>query len=108
MVDGVASTPAQDGHVTLVPAGHTYYVNPNAIAGHFTTAAGSDANAGKSADAPLASIQALLNFYTLKPGDSHFYDVHDIHSPNRETVTKLVRIEGANLDRIKRSHIKAA
>jgi hypothetical protein len=44
----------------------------------------------------------------LKPGDCHFYDVHDVHSPNRETVTKLIRIEGANLDRIKRSNIKAA
>jgi hypothetical protein len=38
----------------------------------------------------------------------HFYDVGDVHSPNRETVTKLVRIEGANLDRIKRARIKAA
>ena len=46
--------------------------------------------------------------YTLRPGDAHFYDVHAIHSPNRDTVTKLVRIEGSNLDRIKRSNIKAA
>ena len=46
--------------------------------------------------------------YTLRPGDAHFYDVHVIHSPNRDTVTKLVRIEGSNLDRIKRSNIKAA
>jgi hypothetical protein len=34
--------------------------------------------------------------------------VHVIHSPKRDTVTKLVRIEGANLDHIKRSNIKAA
>ena len=44
----------------------------------------------------------------LRPGDAHFYDVHVIHSPRRDTVTKLVRIEGSNLDRIKRSNIKAA
>ena len=46
--------------------------------------------------------------YVLRPGDSHFYDVGVVHSPRRDTVTKLVRIEGANLDRIKRSNIKAA
>ena len=46
--------------------------------------------------------------YVMKPGDSHFYDVGVVHSPNRDTLTKLVRIEGANLDRIKRSNIKAA
>jgi len=46
--------------------------------------------------------------YVLRPGDAHFYDVHVIHSPKRDTVTKLVRIEGSNLDHIKRSNIKAA
>ncbi len=46
--------------------------------------------------------------YVLKPGDAHFYDVGVVHSPKRDTLTKLVRIEGANLDRIKRSNIKAA
>ena len=46
--------------------------------------------------------------YVMRPGDAHLYDVHAIHSPKRDTVTKLVRIEGANLDRIKRSNIKAA
>ena len=46
--------------------------------------------------------------YVLRPGDAHFYDVHVIHSPKRDTVTKLVRIEGANLDHITRSNIKSA
>ena len=46
--------------------------------------------------------------YVMKPGDSHLYDVGAVHSPKRDTLTKLVRIEGANLDRIKRSNIKAA
>jgi len=46
--------------------------------------------------------------YVMKPGDSHLYDVGAVHSPKRDTITKLVRIEGANLDRIKRSNIKAA
>jgi len=46
--------------------------------------------------------------YVLRPGDAHFYDVGVVHSPKRDSLTKLVRIEGANLDRIKRSNIKAA
>ncbi|MFO1082852.1 MAG: hypothetical protein U1E23_19765 [Reyranellaceae bacterium] len=46
--------------------------------------------------------------YVLKPGDAHFYDVGVVHSPKRDTLTRLVRIEGGNLDRIKRSNIKAA
>jgi hypothetical protein len=46
--------------------------------------------------------------YVLKPGDSHFYDVGVVHSPNRSGATKLVRVEGRNLDHIKRSNIKAA
>ncbi len=44
--------------------------------------------------------------YVLKPGDAHFYDVGVVHSPNRAGSTKLIRIEGANLDHVKRSNIK--
>ena len=39
--------------------------------------------------------------YVLKPGDSHFYDVGVVHSPKRDGLTKLVRIEGRNLDHVK-------
>jgi hypothetical protein len=46
--------------------------------------------------------------YEMKPGDARFYDVGFVHSPNRQEPTKLVRIEGANLDHVKRSNIKAA
>ena len=46
--------------------------------------------------------------YVLKPGDSHFYDVGMVHSPKRTGSTKLVRIEGRNLDHVQRSNIKAA
>jgi len=46
--------------------------------------------------------------YTMRPGDAHLYDVGFVHSPNRTGTTKLVRIEGCNLDKIKRSNIKAA
>ncbi len=46
--------------------------------------------------------------YVLQPGDAHFYDVGVVHSPRRDGPTKLVRIEGANLDHIKRSNVSAA
>ena len=45
--------------------------------------------------------------YLMRPGDSHLYDVGAVHSPNRRGLTKLVRIEGKNLDNVKRSNIKA-
>jgi hypothetical protein len=46
--------------------------------------------------------------YVMKPGDSHLYDVGAVHSPKRTGPTKLVRIEGRNLDHVQRSNIKAA
>ena len=48
------------------------------------------------------------NTSVLKPGESHFYEVGVVNPPKRDGLTRLVRIEGANLDRIKRSNIKAA
>jgi hypothetical protein len=46
--------------------------------------------------------------YAMQPGDAHFYDVADVHSPRRDAPVKLIRIEGRNLDHVKRSNIKAA
>lgn len=46
--------------------------------------------------------------YVMRPGDARLYEVGDVHSPRRESATKLIRIEGKNLDHVKRSHIKAA
>jgi hypothetical protein len=45
--------------------------------------------------------------YLMHPGDAHLYDVGDVHSPKRDAPVKLIRIEGQNLDRVKRSTIKA-
>jgi hypothetical protein len=45
--------------------------------------------------------------YVMRPGDVHFYDVGDVHSPRREKPVKLIRVEGSNLDHVKRSNIKA-
>jgi hypothetical protein len=45
--------------------------------------------------------------YTMKAGDVHFYGVGHVHSPVRKDPVRLLRIEGANLDNIKRSNIQA-
>jgi hypothetical protein len=57
-------------------------------------------------DAPI--LVEPTKTYLMRPGDSHLYDVGAVHSPNRRGLTKLVRIEGENLDHVKRSNIKAA
>ncbi|PYN94866.1 MAG: hypothetical protein DMD91_26690 [Candidatus Rokuibacteriota bacterium] len=40
--------------------------------------------------------------YTLKPGMAYVYNEGDLHSPRRERSTKLIRIEGTNMDKVKR------
>ena len=44
----------------------------------------------------------LNHNYVMKRGDARFYDVGDFHSPHRSGPTKLIRIEGQNLDFVKR------
>ena len=46
--------------------------------------------------------------YVMNPGDAHFYDVGDVHSPKRTAPTRLIRIEGKNLDNVTRSNIAAS
>lgn len=43
-----------------------------------------------------------LREYTLTPGIAHLYDEGAIHAPSRSGPTRLVRIEGKNLERIPR------
>ena len=45
--------------------------------------------------------------YTLKPGDAYLYNVGDVHAPLRYAPTKLIRIEGQNTDKIKRTPLEA-
>ncbi len=40
--------------------------------------------------------------YTMKPGDAHLYEPGVLHSPRRDGATRLLRIEGQNMDRVKR------
>ena len=40
--------------------------------------------------------------YALRPGDVHVYNEGDLHAPSRQGPTRLIRVEGINMDRIKR------
>jgi hypothetical protein len=62
----------------------------------------------KKGEGDQPSLVETERKYMMKPGDSHFYDVGVVHSPNRHGLTKLVRIEGSNLDHVRRSRIRAA
>lgn len=44
----------------------------------------------------------LVRNYTLKPGAAYIYNEGDLHSPRREGSTRLIRIEGRNVEKIKR------
>ena len=45
---------------------------------------------------------AFNHTYTMQPGDAYLYDVGVLHSPERKAATRLLRIEGLNMARIKR------
>jgi predicted metal-dependent enzyme (double-stranded beta helix superfamily) len=45
--------------------------------------------------------------YKLTPGIAHVYNEGDLHSPKRVDSTKLIRIEGANLEKVKRLKFEA-
>ena len=59
-------------------------------------------------DGEKPALVEAVRTYAMNPGDVKFYDVGVVHSPNRQLPTKLIRIEGKNLDHVKRSNIKAA
>ena len=40
--------------------------------------------------------------YLLKPTMAHLYNEGDLHSPRREAATKLIRIEGKNMQKVRR------
>jgi hypothetical protein len=40
--------------------------------------------------------------YVMKPGDAYLYDIGVLHSPERKAATRLLRIEGLNMAKVKR------
>ena len=53
-----------------------------------------------SADSP--GMVKKVKTYTLTPGMAYAYQVGDLHSPYREGETRLIRMEGMNMDGVKR------
>jgi hypothetical protein len=49
----------------------------------------------------------LVCEYALNPGDAHLYNEGDLHSPRRDGSTRLIRIEGRNLEKIRRLSYEA-
>jgi hypothetical protein len=45
--------------------------------------------------------------YVLKPGIAHVYNEGDLHSPSRAGSTRLIRIEGTNMEKVKRFKFEA-
>jgi len=45
--------------------------------------------------------------YTLTPGMAYLYNEGDLHSPSRAGSTRLIRIEGKNMDKVKRLKFEA-
>ena len=62
----------------------------------------------KKGEGSSPNLVEPVRTYVMKPGDCMVYDVGAVHSPKRTGPTKLVRIEGRNLDHVQRSNIKAA
>ena len=51
-------------------------------------------------------VAEIVKTYTLQPGDACLYNEGDIHSPERKDSTRLIRIEGVNMDHVERSWYK--
>ena len=45
--------------------------------------------------------------YKLTPGVAHVYNEGDLHSPSRAGPTRLIRIEGTNMEKVKRFKFEA-
>jgi hypothetical protein len=44
----------------------------------------------------------FIRNYVMKPGDAYLYDIGVLHSPERKGATRLLRIEGLNMAKVKR------
>lgn len=46
--------------------------------------------------------------YDLNPGQAALYEIGHLHSPKRESETRLIRIEGKNMENVDRDKFEAA
>ncbi len=59
----------------------------------------------KCLEAPSANSPGLVEkvkTYELEPGAAYLYEVGDLHSPHREGSTRLIRVEGMNMENVQR------
>jgi|SRR5579863_8065165 len=61
----------------------------------------------KPTDAQPGKV-AKVRSYKLTPGVAHLYGEGDLHSPRREGETRLIRIEGRDLTKVKRDKYEIA
>src|SRR5713101_1491245 len=54
-----------------------------------------------ASEGQIGKVRHVRN-YTLTPGAAYVYNEGDLHSPRRDASTKLIRIEGRNVEKIKR------
>jgi predicted metal-dependent enzyme (double-stranded beta helix superfamily) len=54
-----------------------------------------------ASEAQIGKVRHVRD-YTLTPGAAYVYNEGDLHSPRREGSTKLIRIEGRNVEKIRR------
>jgi hypothetical protein len=44
---------------------------------------------------------ARLKDYVMKPGDAHLYDIGDVHSAHAKGDTRVLRVEGISMEKVK-------
>jgi hypothetical protein len=59
-----------------------------------------------AAEGKAGKARAIRN-YKLTPGIAYLYNEGDLHAPRRRGPTRLIRIEGQNMDRIRRLKYEA-
>jgi autotransporter-associated beta strand protein/parallel beta-helix repeat protein len=78
--DGSMPVGTSPGTFLITNNGHNYYVNDNSTANDvFTSAVGNNANSGKDPAHPLASLNALVESYSLGAGDIVHIDSGTYH-----------------------------
>jgi hypothetical protein len=68
----------------------------------------SDYTVLQPASASAAGRVRRSRTYTLSPGDVHVYNEGDVHSPSRAGPTRLIRLEGMNMERVQRAKYELA
>ena len=61
----------------------------------------------KPADGRPGKVEKVRT-YRLTPGMAHVYGEGELHSPRRDTETRLIRIEGIDLTKVKRDKFEVA